>query len=151
MLVLGFLLGCDRGNHSLAPDVGSQLDVLYQAYAKGDVAQARQSLEKSIPILENATFPKVGAAAHGLWLSYARLHVLEARAGKASLAEAYLLKARYWYLKKLELSGESTEQGFETVKLFTPEKCMELVDQFDKKNTQGSGAAYVKQGTVPNR
>ena len=80
----------------------------------------------------------------GLWLSYARLHVLETHSGNASLAGTHLLQARYWYLKKLELSGESTDVALESVTAFTATQCKEIVRRFDEKNSNGRGAAYLR-------
>jgi hypothetical protein len=126
-------------------DVSQRLDGLYATYLTGSLDQAKKSLHDAVVLLEDAKFAKPGAQSHGLWLAYSRLHVLESRSGNANLAEASLLKARYWYLRKLELSGESTEQAVEAVRVFTSEKCLDIVEQFDRKHGDGKGPNYTRQ------
>lgn len=120
----------------------SELDKLYQVYLDGTIEQARRALLQSIALLEKESDKK--AVAHAQWLNYSRLHVLEERAENHALAEASLLKARYWFLRKLELSGEPTEKAMEIVRGFTGPKCAEIVDQFDRDHTDKKGPKYVR-------
>jgi hypothetical protein len=148
--MVALLLGCGPKEDSGASaniEVGARFVELYDRYVQGDEAEARASLLATVDMLEGAELPKRDAVAHGLWLTFSRLHVLESRLGNLLLADAYLLKARYWYLRKLELSGEPLNEAMEHVsKWFTPEECKRIVDGFDIRNTGGAGANYFRSG-----
>lgn len=120
-----------------------RLDELYSAYLTGSVTQAKTALDEAVVLLESSAFPKPGSQAHGLWLGYARLHVLAQHLNSRTLADAYLLKTRYWYLRKLELSGESTEKAMEAVNAVTSDKCIQIVKEWDLKQSGGKGPRYI--------
>jgi hypothetical protein len=146
--IIGFVLflsvlvniGCDVSSEN--QDFRATLQDLYAVYLEGDTDQARESLHQAIHLLKTTEITKVGAMEHGLWLEHSRLHVLEKRAGNYELADGYLLKAQYWYLRKLEASGDSTEEAIKIVRHYTPEKCTEVVDGLDNNSTDGRGPAY---------
>ncbi|MCX5670242.1 MAG: hypothetical protein NTU94_02830 [Planctomycetota bacterium] len=101
-------------------------------------------MEQMISVSEGSDAP-LRVRAHGLWLTYSRLYVLEIRGGNEALAQACLLKARYWLLRKAELGGADTETAAtEVFSWFTPDKCMEIIDQWDKSRTQGKGPKYAQ-------
>jgi len=141
-LITGFT-GCRLSSAENAEMVKDRLDALYRSYLQGDIDQARRDLHESIPLLEKVEFPVRSASADGLFLSYSRLHALEVRAGNRALAEAYLLEARYWLLKREELSGATTEAVIQGIDSVDSEKLIEIVDKFDNAMTRGTGAKYV--------
>jgi hypothetical protein len=120
------------------------LDKLYRSYLQGDLKIARESLDKAISILEELRIAKPGAVAHGLWLAHSRLQVLERRSGRATLADANLLKARFWYLRKLEQTGESTEKAYAVTLAFGTAECETMIDRFDRAHTDGRGPEYLR-------
>lgn len=139
------LMGCKSGHGLTSPDAAKRLDQLYRAYLGGDMEQARQSMVESISILETHHFPKPSASAHGLWLAYARLFVLESAAGNDALADACLMKARYWLLRRAEISGDTEENAVEAADGFTADKCMEVIHKWDNNFTGGKGPRYLRQ------
>jgi hypothetical protein len=124
-------------------DLRTEFSQLYQGYLTGRVDHARQCLLKSVAILEKANPQKASATAHGQWLSFSRLYVLEDWATNGPLASAYLLKAQYWYLRKLELSGEPTLSAIDAVKQYDGMKCRAVVETFDLKNSDGTIPFYL--------
>jgi hypothetical protein len=147
-IILLCLLALGVCHHARAADAhdwkrnAKRLDELYSSYLAGSVTEAKNALDEAIGLLEASAFPKPGSQAHGLWLGYGRLHVLARHSGSPVLADAYLLKARYWYLRKLELSGESTETAMVTVNAFTSDKCVQIVKKWDLKHSGGKGPRY---------
>ena len=126
-----------------AKALDAQLVALYEVYLEGDRQQAKRALEEMVLATDaSKVAPRANAAA--LWLIYSRLYVLERRGGSATLADAYLLKARYWLLRKGELSGFSAEEAGEGVSKFTADKCLEMIDHWDKSRTNGKGPNYAQ-------
>ena len=142
MFTFALLLGCHTRRIDPADEVAKESDRLYRAYLEGDRDQARRSLGETIRLIENANLQPWGQA-NSLIFTYSRLYVLEKRSGNDELAEAALLKTRYWYLRQHELGGDSLAQAASAVKLFTAEKCMEFVDIWDLDHTAGKGPKYV--------
>jgi hypothetical protein len=122
-----------------------QLDELYAAYLESDRAGAEEKMKQSVSILERTQFPNPSGRAHGLWLTYARLHVLAAIPKHSTLADEYLLKARYWYLKDLEIDLQDSEKAMKMVSAFDSARCVEVVKSFDQRNTDGKGARYLRE------
>lgn len=138
------LLGCRSVQVDPAEAAAKQSDKLYQVYLTGSRDQAIWSLEETIRVTENANLEPSGKA-NTLSITYARLYVLERRAGNGGLAEAALVRARYWFLREHELSGDSEEQAGAAVRSFTADKCMDFVDKLDKEHTDGVGPRYAQQ------
>lgn len=141
-------LGCGPSKPASAEGdaiVVTRLDQLYRSYLDGNAEQARNSLLECESVLSKAKLQKIDAVAHGYWLTYSRLFVLESWVGNSTLANAYFLKARFWYLRKLELSGDNTESAMNKVSVFDEAFCKQLVIKWDSKNTNGRGATYSKQ------
>jgi hypothetical protein len=135
--VFGFLFafGCQDTRDEMSRS-DKQLKELYQQYFLGDIKQARDALNRCIPIFERAHYagnaPVKYAPSTSLWLAYARLYVLERKAADSALAEVYLVKARYWYLVTLEISGHySTKEALEAVNGFDSSKCEQVVSRLD--------------------
>jgi len=153
-IALAGLLGCEseesvqdraiREANAKVMAVGKKLDPLYQTYLTGTRDQAEMSLKQMLSHVEGSDEPPK-VQAHDLWLTYSRLYVLEKRGGNEALAQAYLLKARYWLLRKAELGGADAEKAAtEVFGWFTPDKCTEIVDHWDKSRTQGKGPNYAR-------
>jgi hypothetical protein len=149
LFVLLFALsmpGCKSSHGISSPQsAGKRLDQLYRAYLAGDLDQARQSMLETAAILETHPFPKPSASAHGLWLTYSRLFVLESTAGNDAQADAYLIKARYWLLRRSELAGDPEQKAVEAANDVSAEKCTELVHKWDNDSTGGKGPRYMQQ------
>jgi hypothetical protein len=139
--LLSQFVGC--GNRPVYKEQASRLDHLYSDYLNSDLKKAEASMQASIPILESVDFPNPSAKAHGLWLCYSRLQVLASLKGDTANAEAYLLKARYWYLKKYEIEGQPTAEAIDAIRAYDSNRCKEVVTQFDKAHTNGKGARYL--------
>jgi hypothetical protein len=121
---------------------------LYERYLSGDLETARQALHDLVKVYQAAgdgnKYHTLGQA-HNLSVSYARLYMLEYRANRRELAEAYLVKARYWCLRFSELDGESEEQAAaRIVKLDGPE-LIEIWGKWDRHHHAGKDADYVKE------
>lgn len=124
-------------------DFSERSDQLYAIYLTGNANEARQSLEKDIDsIIEGKEYLEPGGRAGMLFLAYCRLYVLEKRLGNNVEAEANLIKARYWLIRKGELLGLPTGETMQEVLKFTPAKIVETIDAFDKKLNDGSSPNY---------
>jgi hypothetical protein len=124
--------------------LSEEVNRLYEVYLRGDRQEAKFALEQMVSVEEGSDAP-LYVRAHGLWLIYSRLYVLEIRGGNDVLAQACLLKARYWLLRKAELHGDNPEKAAsKAFNWFTPDKCMEIVDNWDKSRTQGKGPNYAQ-------
>lgn len=137
-------LGCYQRAARPADSLVAEGDSLYNAYLNGDLAQARTSLQQSVQIGESGKLAPIGQA-RWLFFDYSRLFLLEKRAGKQDLSQAYLVKARYWYLRQCELRGDSKEEAASLVIAFTDQKCLEFVSKWDGDHTGGKGPKYVRE------
>ena len=139
------LFGC-ASEHAQHPAVLSeQFDQLYQTYVDSGEDEARRSLQQVIQMIESATL-RPEATAHGLWLGYGRLFVLEERTGRVDAAQVALMKAQYWCLRKAELSGDSSAEAVAFVERFaSKDGLMKFVDKWDKDHTGGRGARYTQK------
>lgn len=138
ILFLAGLPGCDRDDdatkdYQQRQEFFKQIGRLHRNYFVGDLNRSRQSLHGAIQLFEDANCLKKDELAFGLLLDYARWQVIETRAGNEALAEAYLLKARYWRLIELESKGDSPEEAMKKVDSLTAQKCVEMVDLFGKE------------------
>ncbi|MEK7685457.1 MAG: SUMF1/EgtB/PvdO family nonheme iron enzyme [Verrucomicrobiota bacterium] len=144
ILALTVSLGCNAKRNDTTEDSTKLDDKFANAYLKGDIDQARQSLKELIQQIDKPKLSPVNQTdqinqADPLAFAYARLYVLEKRAGNEDLAQAYLAKSREWLVRYHELSGESPEAAAAVVKSFN---FMEFVDQRDKALTGGKGPKY---------
>ena len=125
-----------------------QLDILYREYLTGDIDQARQSIFKSIDILEKATSVYNAGRAHGLCWCYARLYCIEKYAGNNDAAYVAFVKAKYWRTQEIELGQKysrlSFKESVQIIRGFTPEGCEELMRKWDNHFTDGKGPVYAR-------
>ena len=115
-----------------------------RSYLQGDVKQARECLEKNARLLEEGTVLEPIGRAQMLHLTYFQLYVLEKRAGNEDAAEAALIKARYWVLKKAELLGVNVEKAIQEIRDFTEEDIFEYIDEINRRHNNGKEPAYVR-------
>lgn len=66
------------------------------------------------------------------------------------MAWACPIKARYWYLRKLELGGVPTARAVDLVRSFTQERCEELVNSVDNTGPNGDGPRYLRSVKTTN-
>ena len=117
---------------------------LMRSYLQGDVEQARECLQKNARLLEEGTVLEPIGRAQMLHLTYFQLYVLEKRVGNEDAAEAALIKARYWVLKKAELLGVNVEKAMQDIRDFTEERIFEYIDDIDRRHNNGKEPAYLR-------
>ena len=115
---------------------------LYSEYLKGNVGHARECLLEAVHIIEGATCNDERVRAHGLYMGYGRLHMLELRCGNGAMAEAYWAKTRYWLLRKVEIDRGLSLAG-EVILKSTPETNISILDEWDRRRTNGRGPEYL--------
>lgn len=137
------LLGCQVSIVDPSLEFTKQADVLYQSYLQGNRSQARRSLEETIQLAGKSNLKPAGEA-DCLCFTYARLYALEKRTGTQPLAEAALVRARYWYLRQRELGGSTADESAVALTSYTAEKCLDFVDKWNKDHTGGRGPMYLQ-------
>lgn len=120
------------------------LDELYAKYLSSSLIEARTNLVKAIAFIHESSvrLPELQSA---LPIAYARLSVLERKAGRDALSRLYFEKSRYWRLverEKLQLKPEDIILNHES---FTREDSDTYALEWDKKRTKGIGPAYLKE------
>ena len=131
------MVGCKSDSDRIGAEldrIGAEMDRLYAVYLHGDYTKAKRSLEDALIVLGDLEKINPKGGAHGYWLAYCRLAMIEARNGNSALAEIDLAKANYWQIRKLEKLHESPDSIANCIKSFDMQKCMELVDKFDAHN-----------------
>lgn len=136
-MVVFFILAVGLLNAAETPQsVLAKFDSLYHDYLKGDLSTARKSLETTLMLVEKSKLdprPK----AHCLFFTYARLFALERDIGAPELAECYLIKARYWYLEKRLIDGQSLQEAGAFLRAFDANRCADFVSDWDKNHNDG--------------
>lgn len=143
--------GCQRRDVKITrPDqaVLREFDIRYRAYLDGNLNQARQSLESTLLLIEKSHLDPA-AQAHCFCFTFGRLYVLELRAGRSNIADALLVKVRYWYLIHKELDGATKDEAAHSLKTYTGEKCSAFVDKWDRDHTDGKGPNYLRAELKP--
>jgi len=149
LLILSVVSGCENRQanvHDQEQKLLKDDDNLYEAYLQADTDHARQILGQKIQlsesdrILEQAGF----RFEHRLFLDYARLYVLEKRAGNEEAAEAALIKGHYWLLRGCEMEKMPVQQAIEQLRTATSDQIVSMVDKQDKSATGGIGPKYLQ-------
>jgi uncharacterized protein involved in type VI secretion and phage assembly len=144
VIALAFGTGCAPKGRSLWPATAvGTLDQYYDQYLTGDTDQARRALKEAIALMQSVDSRAHGRA-HGLWLGYARLFALEKHAGHDADSWALFDAAKVWYRKKLDASGEASQEIASALEGFTPVSCLDIVRRFDAAQTKGKGPSYVQ-------
>jgi hypothetical protein len=153
LLVVIFLAATSSGCRERQTQGGAMdqlaitLDSAYTGYLTSAVSEARASLNKCVQLLQENRQVSLQAKAHGLWLTYARLAVLEESIGNTNASTINMLKCAYWYAIKLEEMGEPPEQVAARLQLVTPDYVRELVRKWDDVWSTGAGPAYATLST----
>lgn len=146
LLILALVLsltGCKT--HPKQQDVAGDIDRLYQVYLDGELTEARDSLVQIITIHHDSGLSP-SAQALGLWLAYGRLFLLEKRLGHAEEAQIALIKARYWALRRAEISGDSPADALHYVGTFASEDGMEtFFDKWDRDHNHSHLPNYTQK------
>ena len=144
VLVLSTLSACSL-HQPTQMEVQAAGNRLFAPYLTGDVATARQSLHQTIQFFEQDKVLVPSGRASILYFDHARLYALEMRTGDEPAAEAALVKARYWNLRRYELNGGLTDKVLAEFRSFNaPEKLVEVADLLDKNPTAGKGPKYLE-------
>jgi hypothetical protein len=140
------LTGCKSDQIRQKPlDVGPECERLYQVYLDGGQAEAHDSLVEIIKLIEDAKLSP-NAEAIGLWLANGRLFVLEKRSGNAAVSQSALVKARYWALRRAELSGDSPTDAMSYVEKFASEDGLVVfLDKWDRDHNDGHLPKYTQK------
>jgi hypothetical protein len=141
------LTGChdsaSRTSHEQTKILSQAADV-FAGYATGTVVQARTSLEERIRLFEDGTSLQASGRASLISQDFARLYILERKAGDEAAAQVALIKLRYWYMRKLELDGYKPPEAVQALNEFVPTQVESTVRRLDATPTDGRGPAYLK-------
>jgi hypothetical protein len=137
------------------PDDGGgfadELTSLSSKYLTADSAgEARAKLVDIVALAEQSNLPPSGKA-DLLYLTYARLYVMDRRLNDDLSAKADFVKVQYWYLRSFETGNRPEVVAARLVLDMTPRKCEDWVDKFDKARTDGRGPAYTLHIEPMNR
>jgi hypothetical protein len=124
--------------------VVTTLDKMYANYLSGSIVDARSNLVKAIAFIhENGRdIPELEIA---LPICYARLSLLERKAGHDELSRIYYEKSRYWRIiihEKSQLKPQEIVANYDAV---TRDESDKYALEWDKKYTDGVGPAYLKR------
>jgi hypothetical protein len=112
--------------------------VLAKQYLMSGPGEARDSLVSEVALVEGSQMPAYAKA--GLcYPACSRLYLLQKRLGNDSLAEAALVRARYWYLRFLETGNRSDVEAARILSLWGPSQCEAFVIEADG----AQGPAYL--------
>lgn len=135
--------GCSSKQATPAVNITDAVERLYETYLNGSGGEARKALHETLRLDEQIKSPH-GRASAFAW-TYSRLHALEMREGHPDIAEVHLIKARYWFVCDAELGKRSEADIAATMRAFTPDACITMVDNWDKKHSNGMGAKYMQK------
>jgi hypothetical protein len=143
----GLLIGCKTGPGAKdttkeRDQAVSALDQMYAKYLSGTIMDARLNMLKAIAFIHDNSerIPELKGA---LPVSYARLSLLERKAGHEALSRIYFEKSRYWRIveqEKLQLKPEEIISNYDFV---TRDESDKYALEWDKKWTKGVGPAYL--------
>lgn len=122
-------------------DAVTVLDKMYEGFLRGNVTEARSNLVTAIHYThENSVrIPELESA---LIISYARLSLLERKAGHEAQSRIYFEKSRYWRIVESERIKRKPEEIIANHDSFTSEDSDRYALEWDKKRTKGVGPAY---------
>lgn len=148
VMLTGLWRSAKRGDDARAIlETESRVADLLIKYREVSAGEARDCLLKAAALVEGAKLSEYAKAGLNEFI-FMRLFVLEKRLGDNILAEGYLVKARYWYLRRENLSLTPDVKAAHDVMGLTPSKIEELVDEFDNAKTGGRGPAYLQHMPV---
>ncbi len=124
-------------------DEVSKLDLLYDKFLTGTSSEARTALRDAVALIQgrSTSIPELQSA---LIICYARLSLLERRAGNDAQSRLYFEKSRYWRIVESEKIGRSAEDIIHIHDSFLRDDSDSYALEWDKKQTKGEGPAYLK-------
>jgi hypothetical protein len=140
------LSGCnsDTKHDQQQEEVIRKSEELFRRYLEADISVARTSLLENADLLERATVLEPIGRSQLLAKTYFRLYVLEKRSGNEPVAEADLIKAKYWSLRNGEMMGVAVDKAMDQIKQYSPEHIFQYIDDFDRKNNKGKPPAFLE-------
>ncbi len=116
---------------------------LYGAYLEGDQEHARQALLGLVQLGEQDRKSSPSVQSLQLSRAYLWLFVFEQRVGDQDLAKVAFAKAKYWRIRRAELSGQTDAEIGPLLSTFTEQRCVADVDAWDKAHNSGKAPRYV--------
>jgi hypothetical protein len=131
--------------NAAAKEFNKQRNQLYVAYLKADLPGARQHLLEMIQLGKSVRHIPPRAQANHLMRTYCWIYTLEERAGNEQLAGRYLEEAKHYEVQEEVLDGDSDSDIGESLKTFTKDRIISMVDNWDKGASGGKGPYYLLQ------
>lgn len=127
----------------IANETGNKL---YEKYLVSGTNEVGTVLSEIIQTGKEANFTE-SQRANWLFMTYSRFYAFEKRRGDPKLADAYFKDACYWLRRTYELAGGvSKEDTDAALARYTPESCVQWVDNWDKAHSaDGKFAYYLRQ------
>ena len=133
LIISACMVSC---THSNAPawsdETLDELDREYTNYLTSDIPEAREALRRSLKIIKRRD-PQTHGYAHSNWITYARLHALEHRAGNHDIALLYFHHAKYWYMRRYEDREWAPVDITERLIEYTPSTNIKMMQEWDDK------------------
>ena len=144
--------GCQPTKGRAEAEVMRDAESLMKGYFEGSVLTARFDLQRAISLVEESPLP-IPPSERAAWLSiqYLRLHELERRFGDETDTMIALQKARYWRLRRYEISSANegkpiaAERKKEMLTL-EPAEITRMVLGLDRAYTSGRGPKFDAAG-----
>jgi hypothetical protein len=136
------LTSCRNNALSISEGVIHKAEALDTVYLEGRPEDARSALYDEIALLEGSSVVQPRRQAAALFVTCARLFVLEKRLNNERAAEFALIKVKYWNLRRYELDGPMSQSKVEEFSSVTPDSIVKMVAHADKALTNGRGPMY---------
>lgn len=148
LILFGIVAGCaqtpSRASKEERERVVSALDEMYKRYVSGSVMEARSNLVKAVTVMhENSG--RIPELQTGLPMGYARLSLLERKAGFEAISRIYFEKSRYWRIIEFERSGQKPDEIISNHDSVSREDSDKAALDWDINYTKGVGPAYLKE------
>jgi hypothetical protein len=119
------------------------LDGMYERYLVGHLEEARSNLVSAVTFIhEQSSY--MPTLQRSLPIGYARLSLLERKAGNEAQSRIYFEKSRYWRIFEQERLKMKPEQIIGKFDSFSRDDSDQYALEWDKKHTKGAGPAYLK-------
>ena len=142
--IIPFTLAEQQADKTERDKAVSTLDELYLQYLRGNTVEARTNLLKAVALMQQKStrMPEIQTA---LIICYARLSLLERKAGNEAQSRIYFEKSRYWRIIEREKLGIKPNEIIRDHDAFTREDSDKYALEWDKKYTKGVGPAYLQE------
>jgi hypothetical protein len=146
-LALVVITGC-HSESARRQELGRRTGDLYEIYLNGTREDARRSIVEANRLIEQASFSDWEEnRAFALFLGYGRLYSVDHRAGSNDLAQADLIKARYWALRSSEFHGDAASEADRYVEKFAGDgdKLLTFIDKWERGANHDKDPKYIIQ------